>query len=365
MFREAEVLVKAHRNKAKRGYSKVDPAFETAVDTALKGQKHWPYLLAKGGENLVFSFDDPRLQGIVYKANYFESLPMLSAWYEGEEAIERKIESMREEMDERTAKLNQLRDYFGFNAVPPQRYVIKKLPVTLALIAALKAEHMIQGMDLPKELPVWVCVQRKIKKPEARTFSLNGNYPESKSKLGKKWSQQDIEIYDSAHEVLFGGPLGEADRPTQEKWVLYEYPELLPLWQASIGDPAFKQALQDIVRKLVKYTKETGELLELAGAENMILLKEKEGWNIKFLDALPLKDVNLERLKEVGEKMKDGRSLTLQQRYLAMNGLNTLRYINALALIAEVPERLEEPSISAVPAEAWRKEISKIFADRA
>lgn len=364
MFRETKVAAKATFNRAKRGFSPIEPAMAAAVDTALTNQKHWPYLAARGGEHLVFSFDDPRLQGIVYKVSYFESLPILSAWYEGEDAVERKLESMHEEMDQRTAKLKRMREYFGFNAVPPQRFVIKKLPVTHALIMALKAEHLVQGMDLPKELPVWVCVQRKIKKPEGQTYSLNGYYPESKKRLGRSWSKEDIETYDAAHDVLFGGPLSGMDQASQERWVLLEYPELLPLWQAMIGDPALKKELQDVVKKLITYTKETGELMELAGEENAVLLKEKAGWQVKLFDALPTKGLNLERFREVTAKLKSGRSLTMPQRYVAMNGLNTLRFINALALIAEVPERMVEPDVLSVPAETWRQEISKIFKDK-
>ncbi|MDQ7815226.1 MAG: hypothetical protein RDU25_05500 [Patescibacteria group bacterium] len=363
--RDFVVTAKANINRAKRGFSPIEPAMSAAVDTVLAGQKHWPYLAAKGGEHLVFSFDDPRLQGIVYKVNYFESLPLLTAWYEGEDAMERKLDLMREEMDQRTAKLNQMRDYFGFNAVPPQRFVIKKLPVTDSLIMALKAERLVQGMDLPKELPVWTCVQRKIKKPEGQTYSLNGYYPESKVKFGRSWSREDIETYDAAHDVLFGGPLSELDQASQEKWVLLEYPELLPLWQAKIGDPVFKKELQQVVKKLIAYTQETGELMELAGAENLVLLKEKAGWQVKLFDALPMKGVSMESLRGITAKLKSGRSLTLQQRYVAMNGLNTLRFINALALIAEVPERMVEPDVMAVPAETWRQEIAKIFVDKA
>jgi hypothetical protein len=70
-----------------------------------------------------------------------------------------------------------------------------------------------------------------------------------------------------------------------------EFRHLLPktlqeLLEKAESDPALKRTLQDFVEKTFSYSRITGEILDLAGADNVTVFQNNNVWNYRIVDAL-------------------------------------------------------------------------------
>ncbi|MFA4954281.1 MAG: hypothetical protein WC641_03145 [Patescibacteria group bacterium] len=335
--------------------SSINPTLYKALWEILP-EKNGATPLAKGGEHLVFEFVDPNKKSkhgnVVYKVNFLDSLDIVDAARRGKsKEVDRIVRSMETAMAAREGKLNEMRKYFGFSAVPVQYAAIKQLPVTPQIIEALKPRTKTEG--LPKELPVWITVQRKVDLPPEDTHSINGYYPEAnfKYKKGVHLAQAEEE-YDAAHRTLTGPAqrFSGADRML----CLAIFPELKDVLVLAEADPSFRSKLEEFVHALIRYTQETGTSLDLAGHENVVITKKGEAWQLKMMDALFAREMRLSHLLPVIEKMRTDQAIDRFDFIYAVNILNTIRIANALAGMLGMPDRISMPGLAEIPAEKWR-----------
>jgi hypothetical protein len=335
--------------------SSINPTLYKALWEILP-EEHGATPLAKGGEHLVFEFVDPedksKHKNVVYKINFIDSLDVVDAARRGNlKEVDRIVRDMQQAMAKRESKLNEMRKYFGFSAVPVQYAAIKQLPVTPQIIEALKPRTQTGG--LPKELPVWITVQRKVDLPPEDTHSINGYYPEAnfKYKKGVHLAQAEEE-YDAAHRTLTGPAqkFSGADRML----CLAMFPELKEVLVLAEANPAFRSKLEEFVHALIRYSQETGISLDLAGHENIVITKKGEAWQLKMMDALSARDIRLSQLLPVIEKMRTDKAIDRVDFIYAVNILNTIRLANALAGMLGMPDRISLPGLIEIPAEKWR-----------
>lgn len=327
----------------------------------IKPETYLPEIKAKGGEHLVYEFRDPKHMDVVYKVNFSKTLPVLAAHYNGEIATKRAVEKMEEDMLEQQSKLRELRSYFGFHAVPVQRFLVRDVPVSKEVVDALKPGWMPDTLDVPGTIPAWINVQRRLEMPGDRTVSLNGYYPESPRKLLHRGDVDEERVYDLGHEILIGKDIPDLDDEERRAIVLDMYKDLHRVAEKAEDDPAFREKLADTVRKMIAYTEETENVLDLAGRNNVVLTEGEKGWDLKMPDALFAGDMTLHGLDDAIRRHAKGEKLLTRHAQSALNPLNTVRVINALAIIAGIPDRLRVHGLENVPAEVWRKNLAKIF----
>ena len=64
------------------------------------------------------------------------------------------------------------------------------------------------------------------------------------------------------------------------------------------NDPGFKQVLKDFVKRSIKYTNDTGHILDITGKRNVVFLKNEDGWDYKLIDAFYAGESRIEQAKK-------------------------------------------------------------------
>lgn len=347
---------------------------QNEIDALLTGDL-FPTVIGMGGEHLVVEVSErdmpEKLRDVVIKVNYRQTIPYLHAVIGGDpNQIDQAMEDMEDEIKDRRALLSELREYFGFDAVPAQKMLIRDVPVSSDLIK--KMDPSLEGVNypLPYSIPALVNVQRRFDLPEngeGDTFvSLTGYYPEKIFFKHVNDRKNADRRYDIAHDTLVGKHVN-AKPEEVKKCVLDLYPELGMVSRLvsedlkyAEEDREFTRALRKTVKAMIAFSRETLVVLDLAGRNNVVLIKNSDDWELKMLDALPLEDTALTSLQEViddvTERGRDDEEYSLSYKEVgqAFNPLNTVRVINALALLAGADERIELEGLKEIPASAWR-----------
>lgn len=108
------------------------------------------------------------------------------------------------------------------------------------------------------------------------------------------------------------------------------------------NDGKLRECVADFVSKAMAYTLETGQTLDLVGEGNIIFIQNDGEWEYKLPDALYPgfgNKIFLESQKLL-QKMKQGETISDDDRGDLMNGLAYVRQINALAQLSGVKDRL-------------------------
>jgi hypothetical protein len=144
--------------------------------------------------------------------------------------------------------------------------------------------------------------------------------------------------------------------------VLEFYPTFHKLIERIENDDAFKVQLQETTRQLITYTKKTSVALDFFGSQNILLMKNEKGWELKLPDPFLNDDCRMYVLRDAAAKLKQGIPLTPSERFGSLVALNALRAINALAMIADIPDRLEAPEgVADIDPLVWRKELAQNY----
>ena len=382
MLEDIQGKLKKFNTRIRRSFESrppsVSPGLHNAVN-AVMPERYDPRIIAKGGEHMVFRFNEPfqrklmpeekkagkkakeRLRDVVYKVNYQDTAQILEAVASGDETkVKRALDKMRDKIEDKRRSLEDLREYFGFDAVPAQQYMIRDVPITPEIVAAVRPDLIHKAIGLTS-IPAWVEVQRKLDLGPA--ISVNGYYPEApQSQAHETADEKEFnQVFDAGHDVLTGGPLSDMDRKSQLKNVLAMYPDLRRVALKAEDEPAFKEGLRQLSDKLMDFIEETGVALDLAGRNNMVMIKRGDKWSVRFLDILHPGDFSFINLKILLEMMRRGQPIGQRGRYVVLDLVNTVRVVNALALISGNDRRLYYPDLAAIPPEVWRDEMKKSF----
>ncbi|MDF1496709.1 MAG: hypothetical protein P1P90_01470 [Patescibacteria group bacterium] len=329
----------------------------------IAGDKYEPRLIGKGGEHLVFKFEDPKHPNTVYKVNTHATAALYRSHLLGPNSEADARANLDRQILRRNHRTRELRDYFGFRSVPVQKYMIRDVPINLDIVARLAPNLPVDPAHLPETIPAWVTVQRKIELPEDSTTSLDGYYPELRIDADK---EKQREFYIKSNELLLNGNEHDMDIEQQKEMVCALYDTLTPTYLRAELDPDYKSKLQETARKLIRYTTETENTLDMAGKDNLVLTREKDGWQLQMLDPLSNTDFTLTDIREAIQKLDDDKQLTHDQLVRSINTLNTIRVINSLAILADIPERLRviaDPNEITIDLDTDESDIDISFED--
>ena len=155
---------------------------------------------------------------------------------------------------------------------------------------------------------------------------------------------------------MLTGPT-KLSKEKQRLVVLRVFPNLNEV-EAHMEDPAFVDALQDLVRTLIRYSKDTGIPLDVMGDDNIVLTETEKGWRPRLLDPLPIDDYSFTDFGIAAHGAKSAKALDGRTLGGVYNGMNTVRVINALAILSGVPDRLIIEDLKETSAAGWREIMS-------
>lgn len=335
----------------------------------LTPEEHGPQVVGLGGEHLVFAFEDPRHKDVRYKINFVESLSYPRKDFTKQEDRDKAIKELTKEISDRRERLAFLREHFGFHAVPAEVTMVRELPVNRAVMHKHRPGYLRPKDAVPETVPALVTVQRGIELDPKQTVSVTGYYPESpKGPLATGHVSEEEYAY--AHQLLINDPSvrsegepGEEERKKEFDVIRRMYPEIWEMRRHK-DDESFRAALKAAAAQFIAFTNKTGLMLDLAGHNNVVLTKKGDEWELKLLDVIPPdKEVTMEQLEEVAEKLFYEEDVSPQDQGVdALNALNTIRFANALAIIAEIPDRVLVPEIiQQVSPEQWRALLKDVW----
>lgn len=341
-------------------YSKLPEKHETV-------QHFKPQFIARGGDHLVYEI--PGHPESVVKASTFKLMDVLEQNENKGVPLDTFPETMidwsgneyspAEDVRIRNEQISALRSHFGKAHTLPERRFFMKVPVTPELLAGIYEEDIYRHRSVPPGAEtleeVWstVVVQGRaeiLARNDADTASLNfGSFVEERK--GEK--SLDSESLSELNKALIFNAPGEDS--TQREKLFLEIQDGTPdhrlseILEKAKGDAELHETLEKFVKASITYAEETGNILALAGQDNVLFYKDDGKWTYLLVDVLPVHAEAMYALsKEVLHAAATGRPVwqhksdveTTYEKQLLMKTLNFVRMINGLAMELGIPNRL-------------------------
>lgn len=306
-------------------------------------RKFHPEFIAKGGGHAVYSISDH--PDLVAKVDLHSILSIMNYNSEhGHAADYLPAEKLGEGQDIRTSveheigrdrdRLEDLRSYFGKEHILAQKSYLMKVPVSPAILRTIFRDKPHASLS---EAWAIVTMQRKTEVPaDPFHFSLTAGYAET--------HPLDAAIYEWQTKMLFSTPetSGYTEGDFREFLTMQQCSYLSELVAQSDTDKDLSFLLAELTTRAITYTKETGEILDLAGNDNLAVFKKDEAWSYQLIDALyPSASTITSEAASIVRKIRKGKEINLHDRIVLLNVMNYTRTINALAKHFRLPHTID------------------------
>lgn len=324
------------------------------------------FFLGKGGEHLVYTSPEVKEKKKVAKID-MESL--LGATREKiKNGMAPSKETARPFIDEKNRRLEELKRAFGVDHVPYQKAYYLNVPINKRLLIEINNKFDGQSIQLTQDEvekfnddQTWaiVVIQDKLVEfADPNRISFASGYAENND-----------EIKDEAHleDYLNVTSLSVLNLNSSEQIDIDKakniHSGISEVVETAKTDPVLKEQLKDFVAKSVQYSNQSGEILDIAGSDNVFFAKDTEGnFNYLIPDALyPGRseiESRIEMTKKIIKHAVDSGVVNLEdwERNTLMNTLNYVRVINSLSIWLGLEQR-----ISIIPDELEGKVTAKLL----
>ena len=313
--------------------------------------KYKPVFLNRGGEHLVYTVDGH--PNVVIKASTYKIKDSVFKIIEqglSNSDLSLGTEAEREYSDEIKQKNNEaiaLRSYFGNEHTLKERRYLMKVPITFELLQEIFTNDYF-GRTLPesakniKEVWTHVVVQEYapvFEDPNRVSFNYGSFVEDGPIDNPQRYQK----VTDSTLDKSLVGFNMEEFVSLQDHSKNKSLSELIAL---SKKDEQLREQLTFFVIIAIQYAENTGQILALAGEDNVSFYKEKNVWNFMLVDALSnLPEPIFQKTKDLGQKFLDNVVLTQEDREYIKRGINFVRTINGVALSLGLTEKLNLPQI--------------------
>jgi len=311
---------------------------------------HILHLIGKGGEHIVF--EDLMFPNFVLKVDFIESLPLLHAVSRGTAAYEEALGKLKLKAEEHNKRLKILQSYFPSGSVPLELVSVKDIPLNTEVVLSVMKDRNLdipKNLKVPASLPLLCTIQRRIDLPKDNRVNIYSSYAELNRTILPEYYVQGHDLLVDTEE----NPV--SDRDEMEKIIAYIYPSLRFLIEKIKADQELKEILFDYVGRVIQYSLDTEEIVDMAGGGNVLFIKNQEQrWQPFLMDALSPAELNFKLLKQGALLIKHQQSVDTHTKANILNVINYLRFVNALAMLGENPARLDVPGVKDITAMQWR-----------
>lgn len=330
---DADSTVTPEKDEVKETYD-----LSKAVDNPMI-KKYEPKFLAKGGEHIIYEIPgkpdivvkvEASVMARIQKYNAEHGLPL--------DAMDPEVLPYAQEIVKNSQeRYRRMTEHFGREHVLGLKQALVKVPVTEKIIGALHPGEPPAGAKEAKESWAIVRVQKKAEEfADPERMSVVAGYAEFK--------KPEKEPYDRVTRALAEGDEKAKFMPEEfRKLVPREFADLL---EKAEKDPALAETLKDFVEKTMDYSDETGEILDLAGKDNVTVYQKDGKWNFRLVDALYPTGTNLkgssmlESARASVGKAAKGETIDEGEKNVVLNTLNFVRAINGMARQLGVPRQV-------------------------
>ncbi len=303
-----------------------------------------PKYLARGGDHLVYEVADH--PDVIIKASTFIIKDILSsneknklppASFSGD--LRKELE---DEISQKNIQIRQLRKYFGNEHTLSERRYLAKVPITKEILDEIfkndwKKRVTPEGSSELKE--VWSAIIVQERADAIKDTNHLGLY------FGSFLEERDFDPakYQALNKLLIQNSI-QSEGDVDLFLCLQDNPKthaLRDILEKSENDILLKNKLEELINNIILYANNTGNILALAGGDNLILYPEDNGWNYLLLDVLPIHNETVfSDSKEIISKLLKGENVSQHDKTLLMKALNFTRTINGLTLSLKMPNRL-------------------------
>lgn len=265
-----------------------------------------PQLLAMGGgEHVVYEI--PEHPGIVVKA-VSRSIRHTIDWNiqhgKSPDSLSEDLDKLiHEYLSEDAERFQKMRDHYGDQHVLNQKQFLVKLPVTPEILT-----QIYKGKPPVETNEAWgiVTVQRKsVAVREGKHLALVSGYSEAKP--------IDLKVYNTVTKHLVFGENPEKKTGKNEFLQMQWSKFLSDLVEQAALDEGLRDSLKEFVHQTILYT-EKGEILDLAGPDNVVFYRNGNQWSYQLLDAFNSGGTLATETKDVIQKIGRKESLTPEER---------------------------------------------------
>lgn len=116
---------------------------------------------------------------------------------------------------------------------------------------------------------------------------------------------------------------------------------LTHLVERAENDENLYEQVKEFAAKAVRFSSETGEILDTAGKDNIIFYRKNDGWNYLLTDALSMHNEQvISETRSAIEDLVTGTEITLRQRLFILKTINYMRTLNGLTRILKLENTL-------------------------
>lgn len=292
-------------------------------------EKYQPKFLGYGGEQIVFSF--PNHDSVVAKVHKHKLGDIIIENLEAGIPLDQMTDKWREKnakdlVLEKGAN-KELKKYFGKATLQERPYVMK-VPVTKTLLKTADQDHLVDQFPVGTHY-VQALVRIQEKAPDEaisdEAFSPSARYKEK-------------EILDSVGMKLYqdmNGALLDGRGEVTEEIEIGVGGMIRDLTNEMREDEGLKDVVKDFVENAIRYSEETGEMLDIVGEKNVSFYKKDGKWTYTLIDAKYPMRGSFEKAKEVLGRFQKGEMMSRQDQGDILNMLSYIRSINLLARVSD------------------------------
>lgn len=291
-------------------------------------------LLGRGGEHVVY--ENSAYPEIVFKI----AMPFVRRFLGMNRSLGQSPGTFSEahrcfaerETERLRRRHRRLRAYFGRRHTLPQRVLLTEIALTGPVHEALAS---IAGIATLTHCWAAVIVQARAHAlQDAERISLASGYAESREMSPGLYRQSNIRwLYNQNRQSPFDYRLFLATQGTRG---------LLKILKLAAVESDFHRHVSKLVSRMICYTNESEELLDLAPANNLVFVRREGRWHHLLIDALyPVREHGLAYARYLLEKIESGNPLKTKQRRFLVTAVNYIRTVNGLAHALDISQRID------------------------
>ncbi len=324
-------------------------------------KKYQPQYLGFGSDHIVY--DIPKHPNIVAKVDVQTFKPNIDwniAHGEAPDALSPNlVAQMKEGLKGESARYQLMTESFGAKYVLPFRAYVIKVPVSQEFLEHLykNLQHNQPNPASPPnimEVPAIVRIQKRsqgLADPNHITFT-------------DRFGEFNLDACVASTEHLVFSVNAEQKLP-KETFLNSQEKKIQELLDRAEDSENFKRCLREFVELAVRYTKATGEILDIGGKNNVVFFQRDGTWTFELVDALYWPENTLETARDLIARIDGDSQLSRHEIIQINNFLDYTRTINGLAEMLDIEGRVHiEPDGMGEPPTKLR-DVIEAFQRRA
>lgn len=318
-------------------------------------RQYLPRLLGSGGENYVYEVKRRKKNSEPYKdtekdkrliikieKNVLKEIIRSNIAHDAPlDELPKEVRTVVQEyLHKEYERLQEVKKYFGAEHVLKQKKYLRKIPVNKALLNEFFDAEPPINFDTTKEVWAVVTVQeRAAELNQEDTFSATVGFDMDEAVIYEK-------EYRLLNERLIHSLDTKAEFDSQLFFDIQPDRGLQPLLAEASTDTDLREMLKDFVTKTIVYARETGEIIDIFGPNNIVFFQNGTRWTYRLLDPMYATTYFesshlIASAQEILHKIAAQQQLTGNEYSIILTVLNFVRTINGLAVFLGIKERLD------------------------